>query len=273
MVNRVGSTFVHRMREETGASTAEVVRAYLVTREAFGLVPFWQQVEALELKVADEVLSAMLIDAGRLVVRVTLWLLRNRRYLEDIAAAIAYFQPGIDKLAAMLPDALARSEREEWERVRARYGGAGGVPDALAARLASLDALPAALDLVEVGGGLGRDVQAVGQTYFALGGRLEFPWLRAKVASLPSASHWQTLAKAALRDDLAAMQRRLTADALRTAEAKDSMRDAIEAWERGNRALLERFHQVQADLRAHKTLDLAMITVAMKELREIAAHV
>jgi glutamate dehydrogenase len=65
MVNRVGSTFVHRMREETGAGTADVVRAYLVTREAFGLVPFWQQAETLELKVADEVQSAMLLESGQ----------------------------------------------------------------------------------------------------------------------------------------------------------------------------------------------------------------
>jgi glutamate dehydrogenase len=271
MVNRVGSTFVHRMREETGARTDEVVRAYLVTREAFGMVPFWQQVEALDLKVADDVQSAMLVDAGRLIVRVTLWLLRKRRHLADIAAAIAYFRPGIERLGAMLPDALADSERQGCEQVKARYAEAG-VPAALAALLARFDALPAALDLVEVADALGRDVAAVAQAYFALGGRLEFPWLRAKVASLPSASHWQALAKAALRDDLAGMQRQLSADALRGTAGMGDALQAIAAWEEGNRPLLERFRQVHADLRAHKTVDLAMISVAMKELRNIAAR-
>ncbi|MGP1676726.1 MAG: NAD-glutamate dehydrogenase [Burkholderiales bacterium] len=271
MVNRVGSTFVHRMREETGASTAEVVRAYLVTREAFGMVPFWQQVEALELKIADDVQSSMLLDAGRLIVRATLWLLRNRKHLVDIAAAIAYFRPGIEKLGAMLPHALADSERQAYEQMKARYAEAG-VPAAPAALLAGFDVLPAALDLVEVGDALGRDVESVAQAYFALGGRLEFPWLRAKVASLPSASHWQALAKAALRDDLAAMQRQLSADALRGTAGTGGAQQAIAAWEEGNRPLLERLRQVHADLRTHKTLDLAMISVAMKELRNIAAR-
>ena len=101
---------------------------------------------------------------------------------------------------------------------------------------------------------------------------LEFPWLRAKVAGLPSASHWQVLAKAALRDDLAGMQRRLTADALRTAAGQGDARQAIAAWEQGNRPLLERFREVHADLRAHNTLDLAMLSVAMKELRNIAGR-
>jgi len=271
MVNRVGSTFVHRMREETGARTDEVVRAYLVTREAFSMVPFWQQVEALDLKIADDVQSAMLIDAGRLIVRATLWLLRNGKYRGDVAASIARFRPGIEALRAMLPAALAHSERESYEQVKARYTGAGA-PDRLAALLAGFDALPAALDLVEVGDALGCDVEAVARAYFGLGGWLEFPWLRAKVASLPSASHWQALAKAALRDDLAGMQCQLTADALRGAAENGDLEQAIAAWEEGNRPLLERFRQVHADLRAHNTLDLAMISVAMKELRNIASR-
>ncbi len=270
MVNRVGSTFVHRMREETGAPTAEVVRAYLVTRDAFGMVPFWRQVEALDLKVADEVQSAMLIDAGRLIVRATLWLLRNRKHLADVAAAVTYFRSGIEKLGVMLPHALADSERQAYAQMQARYVEAGA-PAALAALLASFETLPAALDLVEVGDALDREVESVAQAYFALGGWLEFPWLRGKVAGLPSTSHWQALAKAALRDDLAGMQRQLTADALRAAGAGDAQQ-AIATWEEGNRPLLERLRQVHADLRAHKTPDLAMISVAMKELRNIAAR-
>jgi glutamate dehydrogenase len=272
MVNRVGSTFVHRMREETGASTAEAVRAYLVTREAFAMVAFWQQVESLELKVPDRMQSAMLIDSGRMIVRATLWLLRNRKHLADVAAAITYFQPGIDALAAMLPDALPEGERQAYDQAKARYAEAG-VPAKLAALVASFDTLPAALDLVEISEAFGCDVKTVARAYFGLGGRLEFPWLRAKVASLPSESHWQALAKAALRDDLASMQRQLTADALRAAAGKGDAQQAITAWEEANRAMLERFRQVHTDLRTHQALDLAMASVAMRELRNIAARV
>jgi len=271
MVNRVGSTFVHRMSEESGASIAEVVRAYMVTREAYGFVPFWQQAEALEHEVADEVQAAMLLDGGRLIVRATLWLLRNRRHLADVSATIARFKPGIEALAALLPAALADGERAGFEQVQARFAQAG-VPGALAARVASFDVLPAAFDLVEVAEALGRDVAAAARAYFALGGRLELPWLRERFATLPSESHWQALAKAALRDELAGLQRQLAADVLRGAAGGGDAQQAIGAWEESNRALLERLRQVNADLRAQKTLDLAMASVAMRELRNIAAR-
>ncbi|MGH8724106.1 MAG: NAD-glutamate dehydrogenase, partial [Burkholderiales bacterium] len=55
MINRVGSTFVHRMQEETGARAPEVVRAYLIVREVFGFVDLWRALEALDHKVPDRV--------------------------------------------------------------------------------------------------------------------------------------------------------------------------------------------------------------------------
>src|SRR5437868_14426331 len=61
MVNRVGPTFVHRLGEITGATPPQVVRAYLASREVFGLVPLWQQIEALDTLVPDEVQAEMVI--------------------------------------------------------------------------------------------------------------------------------------------------------------------------------------------------------------------
>jgi glutamate dehydrogenase len=271
MVNRVGSTFVHRMREDTGASAGEVVRAYVVTREAFGLVPFWESVEALDHKVPDRVQTGMLIEQGRLLARATLWFLRRRALLADVAAAIGRFRPGIEALARLLPDSLSGSEQRGYREIEERLA-AEGVPAALAARVAGFDAQFAALDIAEVAGALGCDVARVARLYFALGGGLEFPWLRSRIATLAADSHWKALAKAALRDDLAGLQRQLAADALEGSPGEGDPARLVEAWEAANRALVERFRQVLADLRAAESPDLAMLSVAMRELRNLAGR-
>ncbi|HEX5613059.1 MAG TPA: NAD-glutamate dehydrogenase, partial [Burkholderiales bacterium] len=64
MVNRVGSTFVHRMREETGASSADVVRAYMIAREVFGMVELWRAIEALDSRVPERVQTELVITSG-----------------------------------------------------------------------------------------------------------------------------------------------------------------------------------------------------------------
>ena len=57
-VNAGGSTFLHRLREETGASLDEIVRAQCAAREIFGLSRVWDAVEALDNQVAADVQAA-----------------------------------------------------------------------------------------------------------------------------------------------------------------------------------------------------------------------
>jgi glutamate dehydrogenase len=270
MINRVGSTFVHRMQEETGAAAPDVVRAYLLVREAFAMVDLWRAVEALDYKVPDRVQTAMLIDAGRLIVRATLWFLRNRAHLADLTRSIARFRPGAERLAALLPEILPAEERSSFAAAAGRLEK-DGVPAGLAAHCAAFDALFYALDIVDVADDVQRDIEPAARLHFALSGELDFAWLRARIGALPVESHWHTLAKAALRDDLAGILRTLSVDALR-ASAPEDPAGQIAAWKKRNAALYERFRQVLADLRAAETPDLAMLSVAMRELRNLSSR-
>ena len=263
MVNRVGSTFVHRMQEETGARAADVVRAYLIARETFGFVDLWKEIEALDGRVADGVQTAMIIDGGRLIVRATLWFLRRRRHLGELAGAIAHFSAGAQRLAALVPRLLPAAEQPGFEAAARRLESAG-VPSGLAHGVAAFEAAFNALDIVEVADDSGRPIDEVAQAHFGLAGELDAAWLRSCIGMLPAETHWQSLAKAALRDDLAGLLRALTADALAAGD--------VPAWKARNAQLYERVRQILAELRAAETPDLAMLSVAMRELRNLASR-
>ncbi|TMH46541.1 MAG: NAD-glutamate dehydrogenase [Betaproteobacteria bacterium] len=270
MINRVGSTFVHRMQEETGAPAPDVVRGYLIVREVFGMVDLWRAVEALDYKVADRAQTAMVIDAGRLIVRATLWFLRNRAHLADLTRSIARFRAGAERLAALLPDVLPATEKGAFGSAAARLEKEG-VPHELAARCAAFEPMFYALDIVDVAHSVQRDIEPVARLHFALAGELDFPWIRARIGALPAETHWHTLAKAALRDDLASMLRALAAEALRADGAADPA-SQIAAWKARNAVLYERVRQVLGELRAAETPDLAMLSVAMRELRNLSSR-
>src|SRR5436309_15112212 len=120
MINRVGSTFVHRLQDETGAAAPDVVRAYLITREAFGLVDLWQSVEALGYKVPDRIQTAMVVDAGRLILRATLWFLRNRSHLADLSRSIEHLRAGAHRVAALFPQVLPDAEQTAFQAAAGR---------------------------------------------------------------------------------------------------------------------------------------------------------
>jgi len=269
MINRAGNTFVHRMREETGAPAADVVRGYLLTREVFDFVSFWQTLEALDDKILHAVQSDMLITSERLMLRATLWFLRYRNLREDIAKNVAFFAPGVKAVAAGLHQFLPPEEAASLTQAAERLTQSN-VPDDLAKRLVSFDPLYCALDVVEIANESNRSVQEVAGAYFGMGGRLNLPWLRAQIAGLPAESHWQTLAKTALASDLSGLQREITGLVLKLSPKAKEPGTLISAWAAQNKEGLDRFRHLLADVQSTGIPDLSMLSVVLRELRSLA---
>jgi glutamate dehydrogenase len=266
MINRVGSTFVHRLLETTGARAFEIVRAYLLSREIFGMVSLWQGIEALDNKVADEMQSRMLIDTSRQLERGTKWFLRSNRLVDDMGATIEHFKSNVAKLASRLPQLLDADERSRVDAAAAHYV-AGGVPRELAERVVTFGTLYATLDIAEIAGSARWPVELVAAIYFDLANRLGMPWLRDKITALPGDQHWQMLAKGAMLDDLWGLQRSITGAVLAGGGDHDSPTALVEAWQASNGRTIERAEQLLGELRAVPAPDAAMLSVALRELR------
>jgi len=270
MVNRVGSTFVHRLGETTGARPHEIVRAYLLSREVFGLVPLWMAIEALDNNVDDAVQSTMLIATSAQLERGTTWFLRSRRLADDMGATIANFAPRVAELSERLPKLLDAGERSRVDAAVARYV-AQGVPQDLAVRVVTFDTLYATLDIAEVAASAKRPVERAAAVYFDLANKLGLSWLREQIAALPGDKHWELLAKSAMQDDLSGLQRALTGAVLANGSADGaSPAKVVAAWQDANRRALERAAQLLSELRAVPVPDAAMLSVALRELRSLA---
>ncbi|MBL8511489.1 MAG: NAD-glutamate dehydrogenase, partial [Betaproteobacteria bacterium] len=265
-INRTGSVFVHRMQEETGATAPEVVRCYVLTRDVFGIQTAWNAIDALDNQVPASIQNEMLIDVGRLVLRATLWFLRRRAVKMPIAQVLAFFAPGVATVSQALPGLLSAGDKAAIEETEHQLV-ARGVPTALAAQVARMDALYSILDIVETSHEMGRAVELAAAVYFALGGKLRLRWAAAKIAALPVDTHWQAMARAAMRDDLANLQRQLTHSVLQHSPTLSDAPALLTAWEQHQQKALERTYEVMNDLNAARECDLAMLSVLLRELR------
>ena len=125
LVDRAGTTFVFRLREETGAPPSLLARAYAVAREVFGMRDFWSAVEGLDNRVDAHIQLEMLSDARRLVERGARWLANTHPHGFDVAELIEHFSPGARQVAAALPGPLEGLEREGFESREAELTEAG----------------------------------------------------------------------------------------------------------------------------------------------------
>ncbi len=272
MVNRVGASFVHRLRDETGADEVDVMRAYLGTRQVFDLVPLWDDTEALGAQIDLLTHNQITLASVRLLERSTVWLLHQREALRDLDATIRRFSPGVAEVGQGIERWQVPIEREALEAEARRLEGLG-VPAGLALRAARLDAQVAGLDIVELSEEMAATIETVGGVYFGVGGQLSLGWLSEQIVGLASDSHWQGLARVAMRNDLSALARELTCSVLKSAtKSTDRPADAqalIATWQAQRPFKLARCHQLLADLKPLTTLDMAMLSVLLRELRAL----
>jgi glutamate dehydrogenase len=268
MVNRVGPTFVHRLSEITGTTAPQIVRAYLATREVFGFVPLWQQLEALDNTVPDAVQAEMVTALRGLIARATTWFLRSRRLFEPTEQQVKRFAPAVQALRTRLEGrAVAGARAEGWVQA--------GVPRALAVQVDVAEGLFNALDIAEIAEGARRALDETAEVHGGVGERLGLERLRRQIDQLPAENYWDNLAKLALGDDLADLQRSIALEAVShhqgTAAAvhQGTAAAVLDQWEQGNRQALERAQRLLAELRDAGGGDLAMLSVALRELRNL----
>ena len=268
MINRVGVTFVHRQIEATGATPAQIIRAYLLSREAFGQVDKWIAIEALDNQVPDETQAAMLLEIDRLNLRATRWFLRSKRLAEPIQESIVRAQPGVACLLARL---FADANAPVGERIliAAEPWVKAGVPEPLARQVAASDALVAALDVTELAHSAGQPPERVADVLIAVGELLGMPHLQVMIDALPAENYWHGMAKTSLTDDLSDLQRTLAGEALTHAKT-DDVAATIAAWEASEHGALERAQRLLRELAEAPSADLAMLSVALRELRSLA---
>jgi len=268
LVNRMGSSFILRMQDETGEHAAEIARAYTAVREIFQVRKLWEEIEALDHQVSAQIRLDMLVEIRRLHDHSTLWMLRNRRQPLDIAATIKQYQAGATEVIERIPKVLEGETRTLYQKMVRKYCKAG-VPKALASRVASLEAAYPTLNLLEVTSAIGVNPKETTDVYFKLGFALELFWLRDRIQELPRTNYWQRKARMALRYDLYMELRALTQAALEQTCHIRGVNGRVACWLEQNTIAVNHCQRLLADIRSSSSHDLAMLSVAMRELRSL----
>jgi len=141
------------------------------------------------------------------------------------------------------------------------------VPEALAARVIGLANLAAGLDIVRIDETAKVDIIEMGRLYYDTGERLGLDALRGSTRAMPVSNHWQSLAAAALLDDFYALQRDIVQKVLTESDGKGNHR--LEAWMTRRQQAVGRAQEMIAEIGRAGPADLAMLTVASRQLRAL----
>ena len=266
LVNRMGAYFAMRIKEDTGASSATVAKAYTVAREIFEARAYWHELERYDATVPAELQNRMYLEIWNLMRQSTRRLITlPGGFSIDISSKVNRFGPGMKDFREALPKILTEVERDALQERRRELEAAGFASD-FARRLAALGWMYSALDIVDESRGLDLDVVEVGRVYFGLLDRLCLRWLRETVESLSVEKQWHAHARGNLRDELFSHHRILVRRIL--TEHRDS-EDPVEAWFERHADSVARTRAMLEEMRATSTVDFATMQVAIHGLGQL----
>jgi glutamate dehydrogenase len=266
VVNAQGVTFVSRLVTETGASPAEVVRAFRIARDVTGAIDRWADIEALDGVVDPDVQNELLGGVDWLVETTSRWYL-VRASEQPIAEAVEAARASFAELSDVIDQIGPEAWREEHEH-EARRLVAEGVPSALARRHAFQAELVHGPDIIAVAHATERSVLEVARGFFLLGERLEIDWLEQQLEAMSPGSRWQRWAQQSMEDDLFTLRRQIAEVAL--AEAGPTPIDeAVEGFLVTHADTFDRFQRFMRGLAVDGVSDLAQLTVALRQIRAL----
>jgi glutamate dehydrogenase len=266
MVNRGGTTYVHRAMEETSADSAQIARAYTISREVFDLERLWADIEALDNQVPTSAQHAAYSEIRRLIDRATRWLIDARFPITDVAGEVERFAPTVRELSERVPELLIGYERENLYSEADRLVGLG-LPRDLSLRIGTLLSAFVLLDVVEIARDTGHRAADVAELHFLASDRFSVDQMLTEVTELPRDDRWSTLARAALRHDVYAALSTITTAVLRATDDTLTAPERLAQWEKANAERVARARATVTEALARDTVDLATLCVALRVMR------
>ncbi|AEF41464.1 NAD-glutamate dehydrogenase domain-containing protein [Hoyosella subflava] len=256
VINRVGPGFLYRVEDQTGAPTEQVVRAFLIIRDLFGLEELWRGLRNYPVAATIPALHAL----ERVLEYNVCWLTRRHSKLADPEHECRLLERAVHQLRDTVPVQHGAESDSVLERCLAELAVLGA-PAELTTRCRVVSQLQPALALAAAADEYGFDVTELANHHKLVSAQLRLSWLTESMASHPADTHWTQLAKAALYDQLISVSVTIAIDVLRSG--------GLSQWTARNAAALERARSSYAGLATTANADIAMLTVGVQALRDL----
>jgi glutamate dehydrogenase len=265
MINRGGPALIVRIADQTGASPATIASAFAATRDSYELTAINSAIDALDNKISGKLQLDLYSEVQNLLLDRIVWFLRNADFSGGLAGVVSHYREGIAAVGAAL-DGVLSPDLSAARTARRQELIAANVPAALAGEIADLRALLPASDIVLAADRIGRPVDAVAATYFAVAAYFGIDRLAG--AEIAAADYFDRLALDRARSGIGEAERKLTAAVL--ADGAQG-RNALQAWVEKRKGEVERVKSAIHEIAA-SGLTVSKLAVAASLLEDLTRH-
>jgi glutamate dehydrogenase len=269
VVNRMGLTFINRLRTETGNTTPSIVRAYLIAKSLFNAPAWWQEIEGLGSSVSGAIQLELLDRVKDLLEFNVVWLLAHAPKPLDLASTVARYKKSFGEIVETMPKHLS-TYLKTYLKGRAKSWVSNGLPANLAEKYCQLGVLANAADVADLCLAHKLPVNTVLAAYFKLDDNLGIAQLHNKIRDLPAANNWQRIANQTIIEDLHAYHHRITSAVLSMVGSGTNPVDkAYKDWLQQRASAYAQYQNLHGELNAAKAPSQAMLSVIVGQIKSL----
>ncbi|QPC85868.1 NAD-glutamate dehydrogenase [Mesorhizobium sp. NBSH29] len=243
VINRGGPAFVNSLQDASGRNAGDVVRAFTLVRDGFGLASVYRDIDALDTKIDGQAQLTLYQTVGRLIASATAWFLKNDHGQETLGESIVTLREARKvlepEIEALLPPFMAERLAERRQKF-----AAAGAPERLAEQLAALTVAELLPDIALVARSAGADLVASAKAFFAASEAFRIPRIEEAARSIAPADYYDGLALSRASDMIGIARRAIAIAALAGFGEKA---DPVAAWlEAGGERITRTRERLQA---------------------------
>ncbi len=259
---------IHAVREQTGATIPEIVKAFIIVKEVFSLDNIWHEIESLHVKVSAQVQIQLMIEVQRFYRLMAIWFINHSSSHDSIETIVQRYLPGIKTLQQLNDDEITlpfSPVEDSLYQLKSEVDGLVLVDIIHQLKVSSV----VFCDIVKTSSELNLSVTEILPCYCTVSKLLGLGWLIEQTEKILAKDHWSRLARFSLLLDLLEFREKLVLAVLKNNQA--SATDiAIEQWARSKQIELNRLHRVLDDLKVG-TVDFDKLYFANRQLKALIA--
>ena len=265
-INRGGPAFVIGLSDKSGATAADIVKAFVLARDGLSLNDLYAQVDHLDTKVPGAVQNQLYASISNTLKDVTGWALKTGAAQGDLGAAVKSMQQSLAKLGGKMSGSMPDFMRQEAEETRNALV-AQSVPMELADQIAGLTSLTLAPDICHVAAHAKTDLGRATETFFTVTDAFRLGRIAAAVDRIPVTDHFEGLALARSLDEISQARRIIAGTVL---DSNPKATDPAQQWLAANEDRIAHVRGQILTLTDSGELSVAKLTVAAGMLSDLA---
>lgn len=269
LVDLMGATFVERVVRDTGRSSSEVARAWLITAGLAGARELVERLREAEERLPAPVVGRWYLGLSRVMERTVRWILAHVEPGEPVARVVEDSEVGLSRLRGAFGEVVSGADRSLYEDLvdELRELGAG---EDFARGLITLRFLDQLLEILRVARVCKTDPVESARAFYRMADVLRLPWLRHTILEAAGDDRWEQRVVQGLMEDLTRAHHRLTVALMERAQGSGEVQEEAEALLAENAADVQRFQELLQELSDEERVSVSGVSVAVREVTLMA---